>query len=597
MSFPQKRQVNVAAASKRVFDLSHAHITTTDFGRMKPIECRYMVPGDEFNYNINSMTRVINSMPSPTYGKFDVVYRGFFVPIHNIWSPFYDYIKNQPTLIDGEEIIIECPPYATPEDFYNYFTNTNFGLTERVTEDPITEGMYDFYSQSGSSPVYYKFTRLGRVHYDFLTSLGLNIPLDRRDSTTKINLLPLVAFWKAYFDWIVPSRFILNHQDYIQKFIQNISSNGLSGEGAYHVTSLELHNYLVHEPLAYFIDDVFTTSTEFPFQDSTSLQDAVELRNPSLSFNGIGVDGGAPVSEFINGAYAFPESDNNTFNMWTLQTLGKLQDMLNRQLLVGSKVQDWLLSEFGIRPNNDALHLSTYLGSKRNTLSIGDVMSTSDTLSEDGKTGVSLGSYGGYIKERFDFDFNYKANEHGYFFITFELVPRTSYYQGLTPEFDMIDRFDFFQPEFDNQQGAPIPFRNLYFDSKTITGQNRPDSKFGFTLQYSLLKQATDVVSGDFRNRFGLALKSWFLTRDMSYLKMSQVHVNGIDEEFCLVKSAYQDWHYIFSDMTDQLDPFMVAFYIQNRARRPMKSISEGFEPTYKNSGKDVALDFSGSVN
>ena len=587
--FPQKRHVNVAAAAKRKFDMSHAHITTTDFGRMKPIELRYMVPGDEFNYNINSQTRVLNTMPSPTFGKFDVVLRSFFVPIHNIWTPFYDYLKNQPTLTPTGHVDVTYPPYCTPADFCDMFTNSSYGLTEQVTGQ-VEEGMYDFQVSAPSPEIsrYYKFTRLGRLAYDFITSSGLNIPLDRRDSKTKINLLPLIAFWKAYFDWVVPSRFIPEHEDYIQILIEKVSHQGID-----HLTSAFLHDYLIREPLAYFIDDAFTTSTLFPFQSEDNLQEDIYLNNPASGY--FDVQAVQTPADIRNGSSAIEDS-YSVFNMWTLQTLGKLQDYLNRGLIAGTKVQDWLLSEFGLRPSSDALHLSEYLGSKRSVLDISSVLSTADTLSADGSSGVPLGAYGGYIKDAASFDFSYKAKEHGYFIITQELVPRAAYYQGLTPEFDMIDRFDFFQPEFDNQQGSPIPFRSLYFDSKNINGQNRPDARFGFGLQYELLKQATDVKSGDFRNRFGLNLKSWFLTRDMDYLKESSLNVNGICEDFCLVKSQWQDWHYIFSDMTDQLDPFLCVFYFNTLAMRPMKSVTEGFEPEYKNGNKDVSLDFSGSV-
>lgn len=597
-NFPQKRNVNVAVASKRRHDLSHAHITTTDFGRFKPIEMRYMVPGDEFNYNINSVTRVLNPMPSPTFGQFDLKYRMFFVPIHNIWTPFYDYLKNQATSVNGVLTQTTSPVYAYFSDLIEIFNNEANGLTEQVTGS-VPEGSYDYNymaSPSTSNFIYRKFTKHGRIIYDWLTAMRLNIPFGmynqglQGSSQNSFNVLPLIAFWKFYFDWIVPSRFVHDHQNYIQLLISYISSRA-----SYRLTQSDLLKYILVEPLSYFLDDLFTTSTPYPFQGA-DLSNPIELGNPSYNFNGVGVD--TYSQENINGAYAYPESDNNTFNMWTLQTLGKLQDYLNRGLIAGTKVQDWLLSEFGLRPSTDALHLSEYKGMRSNTLKIQDIVSSADTLSSDGTTGVPLGAYGGFVKDRFDFDFSYKANEHGYIFITYELVPRTSYYQGLEPEYTMMNRFDFFQPEFDNQQGSPISYGDLISDVKNgfIKNANfKLNNIFGFNLQYSRLKFANDVISGDFRNRFGGELKSWFLARDMNYL-ITRTDQGLIDEDFCLVNSHYQNWHYIFSDMSDELDPFLSIFYFNQPCLRPMKSISEGFEPEYKNSNKSVSLDFQGSV-
>ncbi len=598
MNYPQKRQTNVAVAEKRLHDLDHYHIGTTDFGIMKPIECRYMVPGDEFNINVINETRVLNPMPSPTIGQFDVVYRQFFVPINCIWDTFYDFLKGQQAMIDGVFQNVPQAPYVNLFDLINYVINIDHGLVKVVGTS--TEGTYDF-SISQTSPsvstIYYAWTKEGRKMVNFLTSLGINIPWGCDISTQSNNIklyivLPLAAFWKFYFDWIVPSRFIRDHEDNIQILL----SSDLFRSG-HVISAANFFRFLVKEPLAYYLDDVFTSSTEFPFQSSEP-SDSIQISNPNGdAFPVVNVTGSPDLTD--NGATSISTGQPggiSLFNMYTLQTLGKLQDMLNRNLLAGTKVQDWLLTEFGMRPNDDALHLSTYLGAQRTTLSVDDVISNADTLSADGESGVALGSYAGYIRNNQRMEFGYKAQEHGFYFITHEIVPKTSYFQGLQAQFDLGDRFDFFQPEFDNQQGAPIPFRRLYFSQNKSTELQRYDANFGFNLQYADLKIATDVVSGDFRTRFGRDLKSWFLARDMSYISDINNAINGIDEEFCLVKSKYQDWHYIFNFMDDELDPFLVAFKFKNSAQRPMKSITEGFEPVYKNSNKSVNLDFSGSV-
>lgn len=597
MNYPQKRQVNVAVAEKRRHDLSHFHIGTTDFGIMKPIECRYMVPGDEFKINVINETRVLNPMPSPTIGQFDVVYRQFFVPINCIWDTFYDFLKGQQSMVNGDFQNVVQAPYVNLFDLIRYVINIDNGLVKVVGTS--TEGTYDF-SISQTSPsvstIYYSWTKEGRKMVNFLTSLGINIPWGCDLSTQSLNIklyivLPLAAFWKFYFDWIVPSRFIRDHVDNIQSLLS--LDDFRTGRV---ISATNFFRYLVHEPLAYYLDDVFTSSTEFPFQSSEPTSDVI-IENPSGE-NYVSVNSpGYPNDQYDGSTIkSDPELGVSDINMYTLQTLGKLQDMLNRNLLAGTKVQDWLLTEFGMRPNDDALHLSTYLGSQRTTLSVDDVISNADTLSADGESGVALGSYAGYIRNNQRMEFGYKAQEHGFYFITHEIVPKTSYFQGLQAQFDLGDRFDFFQPEFDNQQGAPIPFRRLYFSQNKSTELQRYDANFGFNLQYADLKIATDVVSGDFRTRFGRDLKSWFLARDMSYISDVNNRIDGIDEEFCLVKSKYQDWHYIFNFMDDELDPFLVAFKFNIPARRPMKSITEGFEPEYKNSNKSVNLDFSGSV-
>lgn len=579
--FPQKRQVNVAAASKRKHDLSHVHVTTTAFGRFKPIECRYMVPGDEFRYNIDAQMRALSNMPAPTFGDFKMKYRGFFVPIRSIWEHFYDFLANQQGQINGEFVDLVCP-YTSVANLVSFFTQTqgSYKTAEEVS-NPTSQTEYDFYVIVAQK--YYRFTAFGRRIYDFLTSLGLNFPLNGSHSNEKINMFPVIAFWKFYFDWIVPSRFVQEHEDYIQLFITKMNS-----EPNYVITLSDLQTYLLHEPVSYFEDDIFTSSTYLPFSDQEEMQDEINISNPNNGTSSVKAFGALDVDDNISGSLA--NSSASFFNMYTLQTLGKLQDYLNRGLIAGHKVQDWLLTEFGLRPSDDALHLSTYLGKKEMTLQIESVLSTSDT---EPSGGVALGSYGGYVNNNANFDFSYKSNEHGYFFITFELVPRTSYYQGLNPEFNMFDRLDFFQPEFDNQQGAPVSPKLIDFSYKGSQGAPiNFANPFGFTLQYAPLKNANDVVSGDFRNRFGLELKSWFLTRNIVPNSTWR-----ITEDWCKVLSRYQDWNYIFGDTNDDVDHWLSCFFIALHANRPMKSIAEGFEPTYQNSNKDVTLSFQGAAN
>ena len=96
MNYPEKKVVNVAVANRNKHDLTRTHITTQDFGRIKPIECRYMVPGDTFNYKVSSFTRLL-PMYAPTFGRIDHIERAFFVPMRTIFPNFYDFIRDRPT--------------------------------------------------------------------------------------------------------------------------------------------------------------------------------------------------------------------------------------------------------------------------------------------------------------------------------------------------------------------------------------------------------------------------------------------------------------------------------------------------------------------
>lgn len=557
------------------------------FGRFKPIECRYMVPGDAFNYDITADIRALSNLPSPTYGQFKMKFRAFFVPLHKLYNNFYEYLSNQFSAVNGNMGDTNLP-YTDLQQFFLLFTTTNttYGapLVELLDDTPESDSEWDILADG---EYYYRLTKRGRRVYDFLTSLGLNLPFKDWDSSKNqihLNIFPLIAFWKFYYDWIVPSRYDNDHDSNIKIFLSIINNWGASDTPL--ITAKMISDYLIHDmPVSYFEDDVYTTSTYMPFSDQANMQDGFYMSNPSSNQMNAYAEGSLDLQNEMSGANV-DENNGTAFNTFSLQTLGKLQDYLTRALIAGNKIKDWLMSEFGLRPSDDSLGLSTYLGMKDFTLDIKGVLSTSDT---EAQGGVALGSYGGYVNNSTNVNFSFESKEHGYLFITFELIPRTSYVNALNPEWTMLDRFDFFQPEFDNQQGAVIPYEQVDFENNLYL-----DRVFGFNLQYATLKQANDVMSGDFKNRFGLELKSWFLSRNLPSIVAGNTRIN---EEFCKVNSWYQDWNYIFADTGDDVDHWLTYFNIRNHAMRPMKSIVEGFEPEYMNSKKNVTLSFNGAAN
>ena len=418
MNYPSKSKVNVAVANNNKFDLSKTVVTSHDFGRAKAIECRYMVPGDKFNIRLSSFTRLL-PMVSPTFGKIDTVQRAFFVPIRSLLPQFYDWVSNQPVAsaqnLESWETG-DVIPSTYMKSFVLALLQPNFSQVVSVAEGVIpSEGEYDFVvdvsGQHGNynelkdySPetepsggyvslltgdvTYFKLLDSGRKMYDFLLSLGLNINFDPRYKNVKVSLLPLLAFWKAYIDWVVPSRFVKEYPVNIKSILRYFS-RGVDGNGGNFVdftvdksTFTRFSYSFMHVPLSFYDNDYFTSAWLKPFQQEVISSDVV-ISSPGsdgLVPSAVAFDlpTESPIGERGLGAY-----QSGLINYFTIQSLGKLQDYLNRGMLAGSKVQDWLETEFGLRPSTDALNLSTYLGKISDTIMIDDIYSSADTTSKE----------------------------------------------------------------------------------------------------------------------------------------------------------------------------------------------------------------------
>ena len=431
MNYPSKSKVNVAVSNNHDFDLSRQVVTTHDFGRVKPIECRYMVPGDKFNYRVSSFTRLL-PMVSPTFGKIDTIQRAYFVPIRSLFSSIYDWLSNQPIEVeDGQWSSDSIVPYCTMFDFVQAFVG-NPALTIQVDpEGTPTAAEFDIYCDyavnsihlvtdwtTANTPDYYKFTSEGRKLYDFFVSLGFNISFEYSYRNVKVSLLPFLAFWKCYLDWVVPSRFVKDYPvniKYLLKELSRVDSPWQSGSSwDFHSTigaATWFKKYFMNYPLSFYENDYFNSAWLYPFNEQ-GLANNLVIPNPSYNSDSDFQVNEVNFSPSVNhGSYNFVNGEDY-INYFTIESLGKLQDYLNRGMLAGSKVQDWLLTEFGLRPSTDALNLSTYLGKISDTIRIGDVTSMADTAANDGQL---LGAYAGKATGGSTGEFSYAAREHGYF--------------------------------------------------------------------------------------------------------------------------------------------------------------------------------------
>lgn len=616
-NYPKNMSLKTATGKKNKFNLDKQVVTTTDFGIMKPIECFPMVPGDEFNFEYSQFTRLM-PMPVPTFGDIRSKVRCFFVPNRLLdpdWLPFIS--NNNVGSVDGtlkmpsikkisllSLVLMFCIGPA------GSVQSNDFAILQGSGTSTTLDKPWDFVISVSTKYYFYKFTPKGRRVYDFLQSLhiGFALPefaseqystLNKYIHLGNISVQPLLAFVKLYLDWIVPSRFVPNHPD--QSFAITCNSSdfanyfdlgsSFSGNSAQGAKANRLRT--IFEPLyCFYENDYFTSSWQSPYGDEVDrpFQTIVGGFNKDLSDFGDGVVGAAGSGSTPSLGFEL-NGDGSGFGYYGLLALGALQDMVNRGKLSGSKVQEYLLATYGIKPSDAALNISTYLGCHTDTIKIGDVMALAGTeknaLGQFGGKGIGYSSNG----------FKYNAEEHGYFIVTHELSVKPSYIDGMMPMFKQLDRLDFFQPEFDSLGCDALPIREFNCNFYE-TAQSNTSSVFGFVPRYANLKVNHDVVSGDFRVKtLNSGLDSWYLSRKFP---ISDANLfKSINEQFCLstTDSPLQNLDYIFNDSTNDADHFYMIFVCRNTAYRPMLSLSDALLNNEHNKlGKDIQRPTNGNV-
>ncbi len=604
MAYPNSYKIKSAAAKLNRFDLSSNLVTTSDFGIFKPVYVQYLVPGDKFRINVNQFTRLM-PMPCPTFGTIKNKLRAFFVPCHTICNGFNDFISNnlKPASFQGGLSAVHVP-YTRASEIYKVFTTDNTLSTAAASG--VTKVDFNF----GGG---YNLTPKGRRIWDMLTSLGLKLPYvsaTNHADNIRINLLPIIGLLKAYLDWIVPSRFCNNWYQTLSFFKNEFPTNSdpVGGKNVQGCLLADDIKKLLLPLYSFYEDDYFTSAFQSPYGYESQMASDIILPNQGnyestdIVFPDSRLSSGSHADDgFAAGPYASTAPDTsinstaNSINYFTLKSIGALQEMVNRGKLSGTKVQDYFKTTYGVTPSMDALDLSTYYGCQVNDIKIGDVTSTSGTDKN------ALGDYAGKGFGYNDGTFEISANEHGYIYITNEIVCRSSYVQGNSYLFDMYDRLDFFQPELDNLGVSAIPKGRLV--SQFFKGEytNLPgyNNVFGFTPRYSEFKNSFDNVSGDFvlgsKNQ---GLDSWYLSRYFSHKQ--EVLWQHINEQFCTQSpdNGLQQLDYIFNAATNSSDHFYQIFNFDVTAFRPMQSLSQYLETdeTGKD-GKAISVSSNGVNN
>ncbi len=613
--------VKVAAtAKKNKFDLSKRHICTSDFGVLKSIDCRLYIPGDDFSFKVSQFTRLM-PMPVPTYGNIKSITRCFVVPINTVMTNFDEFLSGNLSSTGAGFSNLSNPvvPYISTANLVSCFLDVNLNLVESVT--PIVDGTpltgFDTIIRDGQTSFKgVRYSWLGRKIVAWLNGLGLNWRWSTYESDrTNISVLPLLCWWKFYLDWIVPARFV-NDFAYQRSTlgIAYTSANGNFFTVVCNNLPENLIKFLI--PVScYYSDDYFTNAFAKSYGSELERVNSdfgiynisgqlVDSDSSGFDYAGIGDD---DVPSILNSGGS--SSDNAKINYFTLQSLGALQVLINRGKLAGSKIQDYLLTTYGLRPSDDVLHLSKYIGCHRNTIQIGDIKATATTDATVGgqiKT-TYLGQFAGQAIGGNVDTFKFGGfEEHSYIFITNELSLDPSYTQGLHHEFTALNRYQFYDPTFDGFGVTQIPFRELGADVDFSTFLNgklnwlpAQDKPFGYQPVYGEFKTSFDIVSGDFRcGSLNTGLDSWYLNRkiDADYIENNGDYIN---RKFCEQVSDSNSYDRIFQIANNDSDHFYSVFDIECTAYRHMVSLTDALETESQDNEphKVVNVDFQGTVN
>lgn len=453
--------------------------------------------------------------------------------------------------------------------------------------------------------------------------IGLGYGLNFNDKTP-VSIVPLMSYFKAYYDLFAPQRTSNWLTTSCYKLIKYIEDNYYTKFYPFlsvpnSPNSMNEVELIMFQSLCDSLTNCFYASPD----DFLSIHRATpNLSSNSVSFHSVdGVDASLSATDK---ALPFYPGNTSTY-LVKLQMLQRLTRYVNKDSIIGKKMSEWLKVHYGADVANSLFKDIYHLGHSRLDLQINDVFNTADTAGIAGKdTGEHLGAYAGKGIGFGDMSFKFHAPVHGYVFVLSTIVPKASVFQGNAPDLYCVNNDTLPNPDYDavGMETTPLGvFRDDNSLSFQFNGDPITNKTFGFVPRYSGLKIKKNVVNGDMSRRGTFdSMSPYYLDRILTSNLLTSTPKDAAKGYYNVsyrsqeLPTASEQWRYPcryswlgnfdrlfvnsgdalqhFDDMSNIPDNFIVQSIFDVSVTDFLKPLSESFD-TYEESADTSTVDVS----
>lgn len=555
-------------------NLSYSTKFSLEFGRLVPIFCEKVVPGDKM-YHQHEFFMRFAPFANQVFQGFQIRTEYFFVPSRLLWKNFemwlssgmlgnspyvhpfisyknilnayegqnkssinsvFDYFNlpcqfkdsNGNYVIDtsqlGDELRIDpLPFFAYAKIFLDYYADENLDYATLI--ESLENQSLQYASDGSSFPALANlFKSINQV--DTSGSVSSYTKIDER-------FVPFRRSWpKDYFTSALP-------------FAQRgpIVQIPLNGSGDVIVTSSGEGQVYRYQNVAMTGNTPSNAGTEHTV--TLYADNEVQSANPIL--------GGSTDNETKNAISFKAVNVNGTATITDLRTAIAVQNFLEKRARGGSRAKEQIYSSFGVKSRDYRLDRSELLQANTNFLNIGEVYTATANESDTDVPGmaVSTGKAANSSKR-----FKHFFEEHGYVIGLMSVFPTAAYSQGIPRQFMELDQFDYYWPEFQHIGEQDVKKQELYLDDEGET-----NGVFGYQPRYSQYKSRLSQIHSEFRSNLE------FMTASRKFNSMPT-----LSNDFVQIRPDRDNLNRVFRTVTplDNSNPVYVDLYHHNKMVRPM---------------------------
>lgn len=529
------------------FDLSHDKMLTAGMGKLYPVLCQEMVPGDRFRVQSDMMCRTV-PLVSPAFGSLKAYIHYFFVPNRLLWDQWEDFITGGE---DGTDRPV--PPYVTYGDLITDQKN-RFSQTKNVGQGSL----FDYF---------------GIPVVDDASGTSAN--------STPVSLLPFRAYaliWNEYY------------RDQNVDTEEDIETNkggriALGGNGQFSFWYHQIHRRR-------WLKDYFTSALPTPqrgpdvmlpiqgqanvqlnpdwqaanagsrttptFRDLDYAASGEELTQPGMLYGSasggqtrysFGADKPDGLAHHLvydpNGSLSADLASATAVTINDLRRAIALQKFYEISARAGSRYKEMIMGHFHVTPSDARLDRPEYLGGGVSTINVTEVTQTSATGDVSPQGNLAGKGFGIGRSNRSSFF----AEEHGWLIGILSIIPDAVYFQGINKMWNRLNQEDYYWPSFAHLGEQPILKSELY----APFNQDTHDQLFGYAPRYAEYKYSPNTIHGEFRT----TLANWTFAR-----KLSAANLNS---EFLAVPDINNPYA-----VQDDSDKYLIWISHRIDALRPM---------------------------
>lgn len=562
---------------KNKFDLSHTHFLTAKVGKLYPVLCKEVLPGDVFKIS-DAIHAELQPMVAPLLSDLNCYCHTFFVPYRLLYGIDTDTGENlwERFITGGSDGDYDTPlpswkPGFNVEGFSSDTIWDNIGNPVKLSIEPGHDDVPTKYKWTPLLPKDLDVSSAPKLAYnliwnDFYRDENLQEEVDLNE-----NEFLLFRDWKKdYFTSalesqqfgtapalpvnIVYPRLSGGEELGYFKVFNKDTPSGVSNFGNPFIGDKPLFPSVTEQLGSPRIDGWEPSSnipeSSFYYVNSSKKEGG---STPIINANSLGnmvVRVSDKTSETLFGEDGLHATTFNVSDMRLVFAIQRLQELSMRG---GHRYTEYLKAHYGVSPTDARLDRPEYIGGCCFAVNVGVSVQTSETAATPQGNKVGVGNMNDVMSVG-----SYRVEEYGLIMTLLSIVPKPCYSQGISREWLRQTRFNYYHPEFANISEQGVYRAELYVDS---TDSANPDNGiFGYQGAWNELRASQNFVSGAMREQFSY----WLMQRKFnSRPALNSDFVSlGHPEEYNRIWSVQDE------------DQFIIAFSNIIEAYRPIPAYS-----------------------